>query len=114
MVLEDPSVAGARVFKKTAEKFLHSLSRSQLPAAEHALLRQRFGEQVEVILLRNLERAELLQVRSRPLRVQQREAPGPQPLHKRHKRHLRGIRGPVKHALPEKRPADMDAVKPAS
>src|SRR5213593_1465594 len=33
MVSEDPSVAGARVFKKTAEKFLHSLVRSRDRAA---------------------------------------------------------------------------------
>src|ERR1051326_4067862 len=50
-------------------------------------------------------------MRRHPLRVQQKKTARAQALDQRHQPHLRSISLIVKHALSEKRPADVDTVK---
>ena len=47
------------------------------------------------------------------LRVEQFEPARDQPRHQMHQRHLGGVAGPMKHALPEERPAQADAIQSA-
>ena len=63
------------------------------------------------MLPRNFETAKLLQVRGEPLGVKQREFLRAQMFYQRHQRDLRCVRLTVEHALAEKRPADVHAVK---
>src|ERR1700730_13777248 len=68
---------------------------------------------MEILLTRDFDRAEFLQVRREPLRVEQREAALPKPFHQGDKRDLRGIAHVMKHRFAKKSAADRNAVKAA-
>src|SRR5207244_3752860 len=62
---------------------------------------------------RNFNRAELPQVRGKPLRIQERELSFPQMFDQRDERDLGSVAFAMKHRFAEKRTADRDTVKPA-
>ena len=62
---------------------------------------------------RNLDSAKLLQVRRKPLRVEQREFASAQMLHQRHERNLGSVGHAMKHRFAKESSANRDAVKPA-
>jgi len=65
------------------------------------------------MLPRNFDRAELLQVRCDPLRVEQREFSRPQMFDQPNQRDLGCVPHPMKHRFTKKRATDGDAVKSA-
>ena len=65
------------------------------------------------MLSRNFDRAELLQMRCRPLRVEEREFERAQTFNQSDQGDLRGVRYTMKHRFAKERAADGDAVKSA-
>ena len=68
---------------------------------------------MQILLTRDLDRAEFLQVRREPLRIEQGEAAISQPFHQGHQRDLRSVADMMKHRFAEERAADRNAVKTA-
>ena len=66
------------------------------------------------MLPRNFETAKLLQMRSEPLGVKQRELSGAQMLYQRHQRDLRCVRYVVEHQFAKKNATDGYAVESTS
>src|SRR5579864_7990384 len=73
--------------------------------------RERLLEQGHVAAARDLDRTEAAQMLGDILRVEQFEPAHDQARHQMHKRYLGRIADAVKHALAEKRPAQIDAVE---
>src|SRR5688500_6809101 len=67
----------------------------------------------EIVLARNLDRAELFEVRRHPLDVEQGEPARAQALHERGKRELRGVGRAMEHRLAKERASDGDAIQAA-
>src|SRR5205807_6731009 len=65
------------------------------------------------MLSRNFDRAELLQMRCRPLRVEEREFERAQTFNQSDQGDLRGVRYTMKHRFAKERAADGNAVKSA-
>lgn len=68
---------------------------------------------MEIMVTRDFDGAEFLQMRREPLGVEERETPFPQPFHQREQRNLGRVPHMMKHRLAEKSAADRDAVKTA-
>src|SRR5262245_36317870 len=75
------------------------------PRLSEALL-----EPPEVVVLRDLDGAKLLEVRRHPLRVEEDVAAAAEAIHQREKGHLRRIRLAVKHRFSEKCASKRHAV----
>ena len=70
-------------------------------------------EALEVVPARDLGRAELLEMRRDPLRVEQLEALTDEPIDERDERHFGRVTDAMEHRLPEERGAEMDTVESA-
>src|SRR5215831_16965572 len=74
-------------------------------------------QKLQILLARDLDTAEALQVRGRELRVEQAETAFAEPLDQGDETHLRRVSaarlGPAEHALAEERRADVHAVEAA-
>src|SRR5205823_9917755 len=70
-------------------------------------------EQFQVVRTRDLDCAELFQMRCQPLCVEQREFSRPQMLDQREERDLRGVALAMKHRFAEERAANGDTVESA-
>src|SRR6266550_5722297 len=70
-------------------------------------------QQVQIMVSRNLDAAELLQMRREPLRIEQCKFPDAQILDKRHQRDFRCVGHAMKHRFTKKDAADRHAVESA-
>src|SRR5438270_13121096 len=69
---------------------------------------------MQILLTRDFDRAEFLQVGREPLRIEQGEAAITQSFHQGDERDLRSVADMMKHRFAEERAADRNAVKTAS
>src|SRR5690242_4846229 len=68
-------------------------------------------ERFQIFAPRNFDRAELLEMRGKPLRIEKREFPRAQMFHQSDQRHFRCIPHVMKHRLTEDRATDSNAVQ---
>src|ERR1043166_3370038 len=90
-------------------------SEFQRPTSTSEFARQFDGalEQFEIVRTRDFDRAELFEMPSQPLRVEQSELSFPQTFDQRDECDLGGVAFAVKHRFAEKRAADRDTVEAA-
>src|ERR1043165_1835898 len=69
------------------------------------------GQQMDIIGTRDLQGAELFQMRRDPLGIEENKLPFPEPFHQREEGNFRRVADVVKHRLAEKRTADRESVK---
>ena len=108
----------ARCFRRrNGSRFVRDDKRSQRQSVQSPTnLRGRSiacVQEVQIEAARNFFRAELLQMRSEPLGVEQGKPARAHPLDQRPERDLGGAGRAMKHRFPEKRAADRDAVEAA-
>jgi len=68
----------------------------------------------QIVIPRNLDPAKLLQVRRKPLCIEQREFSRAQPFHQRHERNLGCVSFAMKHRFTKKSAAERDSIKSSS
>jgi hypothetical protein len=68
----------------------------------------------KIVIPRNLDPAKLLQVRRKPLGIEQREFSRAQMFHQRHERNLGCVSFAMKHRFTKKSAADRDSIKSSS
>jgi len=94
-----PQAGGYKVDERLLKKFSWQFDRSP--------------QEAQIMVPRNLDSAELLQVRRKPLRVEQHEFASAQMLHQRYERNLGSVSHPMKHRFSKESSSNRDAVKAA-